>query len=650
MAEFKYKIGLSNADKATMANNIKDDVMGVVNPALSTIVNKVDKTDFDDLKDDVENKANIDGYYSTLHAGVADQLASPTPQYDNTPYVFRTSGGIADLGSGIAKIKSVKGNTKIFNQMIKNGDFSNGTNSWSVENGTIEITEQGRLKINSTRTTSGSYRPIQTLATPLVIGRKYLLSVGYFKQSAAGNESPSFPLFYVFGGVNTLFNNNTEEQRKKVIIQASVASTFLRIDCYNWDNGYFEVDDIMLIDLTLMYGVGNEPSTVAEFENDYPNAYYDYTLPLIKNVEVLGIETVGFNLFNGTYAKIVKNSLVSDNGYKIKGAFNKVYFNTINELNGDEIELTPDIESKVYPSEDGYLFLTESDNTSCISIVWSKWRDDDFEDYWKRYTEIESGKLNGIGDIYDEITKTHKIQRFNVVDLGSLTWQKQLKDGAYFYTRAFETNNPPDLKRPISESVAPAWILSTKYKIVATNRLLLSGDMVLQIEYSNGRIEMVDSSHANLSNAEIKTALSGVYLVYALKEESYIITEHDKNLQYVVDDFGTEEFILSSDSLKLPIAHLTSYLENLRDKVRRLPSVAEVGSVSDLETIDKTLVGAINELKNGLDSLRVEAPLTNTSLGVKGQWAVDSNYFYACVSDNIWKRIAFEEDSWGEEE
>lgn len=47
--------------------------------------------------------------------------------------------------------------------------------------------------------------------------------------------------------------------------------------------------DMMLIDLTQMFGSGNEPTTVAEFEAMYPESYYPYSAPTLKPVQIAGI-------------------------------------------------------------------------------------------------------------------------------------------------------------------------------------------------------------------------------------------------------------------------------------------------------------------------------------------------------------------------
>ena len=46
-----------------------------------------------------------------------------------------------------------------------------------------------------------------------------------------------------------------------------------------------------LFDLTQMFGAGNEPSTVAEFEQMFPESYYAYSAPTLKPVSMTGIAT-----------------------------------------------------------------------------------------------------------------------------------------------------------------------------------------------------------------------------------------------------------------------------------------------------------------------------------------------------------------------
>lgn len=66
-------------------------------------------------------------------------------------------------------------------------------------------------------------------------------------------------------------------------------------------NSWTSVDsatNIMLIDLTLLYGTGNEPSTVAEFEAMFPADYYAYNAGTLLSAGVTSVVSKSLNLFN----------------------------------------------------------------------------------------------------------------------------------------------------------------------------------------------------------------------------------------------------------------------------------------------------------------------------------------------------------------
>lgn len=606
---------------------------------------KLDKTTFEayeiDTSETIDKKADYDGYYATLHAGVSDQLASPVPQIDTQEYLFRTSGGTADLGSGIAKIQSLKGRTLVFNQMVK-GNFES-TNDYS---GFSILTVSNN--VGTMLATAKNQYIRQAIKVRIVKGRKYLARIEIKNTSSdikfliVQNASP----YTTF--VN-LDNSGLGSFEKLASIFTANETVIDDVDIRirdgresGWDN--VEIKNLMLIDLTLMYGAGNEPSTVAEFEKDFPNAYYDYTLPTIKNISIDTIKTVGFNLWNGEYAKIVKAD-DENNGYQINGAYDKVYFNTTNELDGNETELTPS-DNKVYPSENGYLFLTDTDETTCISIVWSGWRVDDSEEYWEEEKLIETTDLfpngmNGIGEIYDEITDTHKIQRISNFDLGEAEWTKTDIDDTIF-TETFANMLGDIAKLPINNNTV-GLILTKEYATVMRNEFDYAPNLSIALE-SDGKIFIKDSELYAKTVGDIKEALEGVILLFASSTSS---TPHDKRLQYVVDDFGTEEFILAQQSLQIPIKHKTSYLENLRDKLRRLPSVSEVGSLSDLDTDDKTIVGAINEVKDTkqdkvVDTGWLEITISHTLEGYIKYRKIDNRIFW-----RVALQLPANENDWG---
>ena len=80
------------------------------------------------------------------------------------------------------------------------------------------------------------------------------------------------------------------------------------------------VSNFQLFDLTRMFGAGNEPSTVAEFEALYPLSYYAYDAGTVKPASVSGVKAVGLNLLN-----LSRNTFVTsgDTAQSTKRAFSE---------------------------------------------------------------------------------------------------------------------------------------------------------------------------------------------------------------------------------------------------------------------------------------------------------------------------------------
>ena len=64
----------------------------------------------------LQNKADVDGYYSGLGAGTAEQLISNVYETENESYLFRTSGGSVDIGP--REMDKLVGGTIAWNQLV----------------------------------------------------------------------------------------------------------------------------------------------------------------------------------------------------------------------------------------------------------------------------------------------------------------------------------------------------------------------------------------------------------------------------------------------------------------------------------------------------------------------------------------------------
>lgn len=138
---------------------------------------------------------------------------------------------------------------KILTNLITNGDFSNGTTSWTISNATV-ITSNNEVHI--TLTASGGL-VYQTAGGTLVVGHKYY-ACGWIKSNT--NQAA----FGIGGSIDYHSGSgNYEFLSTTLIATGTTHGTFIKD--YR-TSGWTVIDgkSIMTIDLTAMYGAGSEPS------------------------------------------------------------------------------------------------------------------------------------------------------------------------------------------------------------------------------------------------------------------------------------------------------------------------------------------------------------------------------------------------------
>ena len=202
-----------------------------------------------------------------------------------------TPGGAADNaiadsdGNNIVDTYATKIDTQLLakNEVI-NGDFRNGTTGWSASIATLTIVSS-KLRIYYSNT-SGSIRypaPNQTISG--INGHKYYVSFNISEY--VGNNSISFVQFGTQVGINT-FNSNG---RCTAVFTAdnNATSLFFNNSCENNTIVDYYINNVMLIDLTATFGVGNEPTAIEmdSILSYYPNSWFDGTVNLANNTKLL---------------------------------------------------------------------------------------------------------------------------------------------------------------------------------------------------------------------------------------------------------------------------------------------------------------------------------------------------------------------------
>ena len=414
-----------------------------------------------------------------------------------------------------ARVKEVRGKSLVWNQLIKNGDFSNGTTGWKVRDqaSTTLSIDRGMLKISKT----GSYYALgQELGTPHKIGHKYLLSFYFEKDEGisvsymqvnfinAFNEGvgrSALSISYPGNGYHSLIYDFPTSATKYLVIYTS-----------NNNGTSVYIDNFQLIDLTLMFGEGNEPATVEEFERMFPLPYYEYNPGTIINNEATGIRTRGFNLYNHATGKAVLPGKYSDYPYEyeICGAFTSISF----EDYAGNVS-TPELHDGRFfnvPSP-GVLTVTGGNDTdTLVHLVWSGWRnfgepDYAYEKYWENTLQLNiksiTGKLNGEGEsvtifpegmrgagtAYDSLIvdpdgyARRAVVRIGSVDMGTLQWtgSASTRYSAILNTLKIAASNSAIVGMlTIPYAYVPSGMVESNNKVISSNNGVPTGTVMLR--------------------------------------------------------------------------------------------------------------------------------------------------------------------------
>ena len=264
---------------------------------------------------DLEDTAVRTGSYdASVSVGLADNLRGDTVV--NAEFYKRNTGGTQSVGSGIAAIKEMRGKSIVWNQLLSNGYFTS-LQGWSTNSCSITLNEDV-LSMGNFKYISASISKSQNW----VVGHKYLFSIickpsintqGRFLY---GGYGPAFGYpFNITGGqwnhitkVGEITNNISSELNFYILNAANDTTV--------------DVKRFQVFDLTLMFGAGNEPVNVADFEKMFPLDYYDYNTGEIIPFAGQNLTTIGKNQYNPVTGKA---NLLGGQQYQITGTYTTLY-------------------------------------------------------------------------------------------------------------------------------------------------------------------------------------------------------------------------------------------------------------------------------------------------------------------------------------
>lgn len=568
--------------------------------------------------------AKIDGVYPDLVAGLAQNLVGRGSVLAELNY--RPTGGNADIGTGTARIKKLLGKSIIWNQLIENGDFSDGVTGWAAYRSTVELAN-GFVTITPTVTdNTAGYATPENANIKWISGHKYLILA-----IVKGNVGVNLSFSAYYGGFQTATTfapNGNWERMAKILTITNTEAAFskLRVSLVQSVDASlrpYYLRSIMVKDLTDEFGVGKEPATIEEFEELYRLNYYGFNPGTIKNVTATGLKTIGFNQWDeqwelggydvntGAPTNVTdKIRSKNDNPISVFPSTN-YYFKTPSGTTGivffyddnlNYISRTYSISNTVFttPSNARYLkfymnepYGTTYNNDICINISWSGYRNGEYEPYWENTLPIPittmTGKLNGagesvtifpdgmkgIGNIYDEsdgINATKKLKKYTFT--GNEIWGSTGSQVEGYFTTAqkMETLGMTGAK-PNANIISNKFPYYSIYATPPEASIFIGGS---GNEYLYIRVPQSIAT----DNASLNSWLSAQYqagtpleAVYELETPEEYVLDNPLELIYKEDDFGTEEKLPADTALSVtaPLLIDVQYPMNAVDTLRRLP-------------------------------------------------------------------------------
>lgn len=443
----------------------------------------------------------------------------PDIRRNNQYFTYRESPTSVD---GLAKIKSIKGNTLVWNQLVKNGNFAD-TSNWTTGNATFSVSSN-KATLNVTNNgTVVFYQPInekyaghkvlvlfdgyasRSLTTTVNWGRM----LGSAVSLTTTNKRFSILVPIVLGGNNN-FNLSTAAETGDVI---------------NFSN-------VCMFDLTKMFGAGNEPSTVKEFTDLFPLSYYKYNAGSLLDFTGTKLKTTGKNLSDIGNILSTNTSYVNKStsvlGYAIKGHTYTLSFKNLTTLTSNfKVRITPEgtnenidqINKNLVASSKCTFTFTASDTGSIwlsgqvagytsvkvfeeVQLEYGSTASD-YEPYEENEDELPISTffptgMKSAGTVYDELLPTKAITRIGAVDLGSLSWSAV--NGVMKATISDSKANGECICVPYTSTTATVVNAKTEDKVVALDNI--------------SKVCVYDSAYTSAS--AFKTAMNGVYLYYEL--------------------------------------------------------------------------------------------------------------------------------------
>lgn len=178
--------------------------------------------------------------------------------------------------------------------------------------------------------------------------------------------------------------------------------------------------------------------------------------------------------------------------------------------------------------------------------------------------------LRSAGNVRDEIVGNVAIKRIGAVDMGTLSWALYDTNECIFQLFGGIVNSINMGINPNTEK--PSNVVCGKYT-ASKNYNFENIDKVMRGPYSaaySRQFHIKDTSYDNPTT--FKESLQGQILYYELAEPETYILDEAIPMNYVVDDWGTEQRLVADENEVLaPLCYDVTYAINAVDTLRNMP-------------------------------------------------------------------------------
>lgn len=250
--------------------------------------------------------------------------------YDILPEEGESASRTAPSGAKYVSVDKVGGKSVVWNQLVCSEAIGSG--------GTLDI--DGGIYTLTPNISSGFSEVQFSNNTPYTrkSGHKYYASIDVKSDAWASSDNSAFCTYDNLWLKNYMTRVDTSthswQKLKGIFVSrqdANAYGNFCFRKYHEETNSPVSVKNAMVFDLTRMFGAGNEPSTVEEFEEMFPDDYYEYCEPTIissqtDRVDVASADgtitqqiTTGFPVLNS--AGSVHDYIGMDGGQVIRNVY-----------------------------------------------------------------------------------------------------------------------------------------------------------------------------------------------------------------------------------------------------------------------------------------------------------------------------------------